>query len=268
MRVWIPILISILAAPLAGRAQVSPPGAGSAPKSPLEWVRESIDYHAKPGDTEARFAFAVTNVSDANILIENVTTSCGCTVASLPSKPWTLLPHEGGEIDIHVDLRGKRGILQKTAVVYGSFGNKILNIKVTIPDPPTLSQQVGDKRAMNIVAAQTDRQAVFKGDCAECHSKPSRGLTGEALYKAACAICHDSAHRASMVPDLALLNKPVTREYWRSWISYGRVGSLMPAFREADGGPLSTDQINSLADYLVVRFPLQRNSVSRNFKVE
>jgi len=98
--------------------------------------------------------------------------------------------------------------------------------------------------------ALTDRQAVFKGDCAKCHVEPAVGKTGVGLYQAACAICHDSQNRASMVPDLRHLKHPTDREHWIKWTSFGRPGSLMPAFAQSEGGPLTDAQIDSLASYL------------------
>jgi len=54
-----------------------------------------------------------------------------------------------------------------------------------------------------------------------------------------------------MVPDLRNLNHSTDRIYWKVWTTQGKVNSLMPAFARAEGGPLTDDQINSLADYLV-----------------
>lgn len=99
-------------------------------------------------------------------------------------------------------------------------------------------------------AALADRQAVFKNDCATCHLTPTVGRTGEALFRAGCAICHEAPHRATMVPDLRALKVQPTRDYWVQAIAHGKPGSLMPAFAESEGGPLTQSQIDSLADYL------------------
>ena len=63
----------------------------------------------QPGQDTAVFVFRVKNVSSEAITINQVRTSCGCTVASLPRKPWTVAPGTGGEIKLTVDLRGKSG---------------------------------------------------------------------------------------------------------------------------------------------------------------
>ena len=53
-----------------------------------------------------------------------------------------------------------------------------------------------------------------------------------------------------MVPDITKLTVPTNEEFWRTWITYGKPGSLMPAFAQSQGGPLTDIQIASLATYL------------------
>jgi mono/diheme cytochrome c family protein len=107
-----------------------------------------------------------------------------------------------------------------------------------------------EQRAAAMKAATVDRQAVFKGDCASCHLPKVEGKYGQQLFEAVCAICHEAKHRATMVPDLHNLNVPTNEEFWRTWITAGKAGSLMPAFATSQGGPLNDLQIASLAAYL------------------
>ena len=72
---------------------------------------------------------------------------------------------------------------------------------------------------------------------------------------AACAVCHEAKHRASMVPDLHNLKVPTSEEFWRTWITAGKAGTLMPAFATSQGGPLNDMQIASLAAYLNAIIP-------------
>jgi mono/diheme cytochrome c family protein len=53
-----------------------------------------------------------------------------------------------------------------------------------------------------------------------------------------------------MVPDLRALKKTTSRDYWLTWITHGKPGTLMPAFAAQAGGPLTDAQIHALADYL------------------
>lgn len=213
-----------------------------AASTPLSWDALAKTHQAEPGEALAHFVFSVTNVSSTTVVINAVRTSCGCTVAKLPSMPWVLAPGTNGQMEVNVDLRGKRGTISKVVSVDASGGVQLLTVNVTIPEP--------DPRENNRMMAQADRQAVFRGECATCHVQPAVGKRGPELYAAACGICHEAAHRASMVPDLHALGKPTDPAYWRSWITLGKVGSLMPSFAKVLGGPLDEEQVQSLVDHL------------------
>jgi mono/diheme cytochrome c family protein len=190
-----------------------------------------------------------TNVEPATVVILNVHPSCGCTTAELPPTPWMIPPGSNGMIKLSVNLAGKQGSLFKTASVTTDRGNKTLMLRIDLhPAPvPTLTE---DQRMAGMIAAKADRQAVFKGDCATCHVPKIEGMYGPQLFHATCAICHEAENRATMVPDLAKLKVPTDREFWKTWITFGKPGSLMPAFATSQGGPLSDFQIASLAAYL------------------
>jgi mono/diheme cytochrome c family protein len=117
---------------------------------------------------------------------------------------------------------------------------------------------MGDtERLKNMQLALADRQVVFKNqECAKCHAEPAKSKTeGRLVYAAVCATCHNSHLRAAMVPDLRTLSHSTDANHWRTWITYGRAGSMMPAFAESEGGPLNEQQINSLVDFMVRAFP-------------
>ena len=223
------------------------------PDTILEWDATEKEIHAKPGDLDMAFSFAVTNISETNVTINWVRPSCGCTVAKLPPTPWTLKPGEGGHIDFNLDIRGKFGTLAKYVSVDTSLGQKMLQIKAIIPQSTAALGM--DSRAKNMQLAMADRQVVFRGDCASCHATPTVGKKGEQLYSAACAICHDAPHRATMVPDLRALKKATGVDYWAFWIANGKPGTLMPGFAKAHGGPLDEEQIRSLAEFMFEKFP-------------
>lgn len=233
------------------------------PDGILKWDADTKEYLIKAGETNAHYTFAITNVSSSNLVITAARTTCGCTVAKLPSLPWTLKPGDRGEIVADVDVRRKVGVLNKPVTVETLSGFKIFTTRTTIPhlangDPSQFPDPGGERavdRARNLALAASDRQAVFKGDCATCHVEPARGKMGEELFAAACNICHDGPNRASMVPDLAAIKVPRDRAYWKLWITEGKQGGVMPAFATSKGGPLSDAQIDSLADFLVKKFP-------------
>ena len=233
-------------------AAIPPVVAPLASLAPLVWDSELKTLTTKPGQEFAEFTFSVTNVSDGEVTIDRVQTSCGCTVAKMPSTPWHLASHASGELGITVNLAGKAGTFYKsTYVISTNFPIKELKVQITIPEGPEMA------RAENMRIAMADRQAVFKGDCAKCHSVPTQGKLAKELYTTACAICHDPTTnpRASMVPNLHALNHPTDYNYWKSSIANGKPGTLMPAFAMQQGGPLTDEQIESLARTLEKTFP-------------
>jgi mono/diheme cytochrome c family protein len=180
--------------------------------------------------------------------------------------PWHLPPGTNAPLEINLNLAGKFGVVMKSITVDSTAGTKTLIIKANVPTPAAQPLAVpataGGKvmeseadRARNQQLALVDRQAVFKGDCASCHVTPGVGKMGAQLFTAVCGVCHEAEHRASMVPDLKNLPHATDADHWRGWITYGRVGSLMPAFSKAEGGPLTDEQIASLVGYLVTSHP-------------
>jgi mono/diheme cytochrome c family protein len=222
------------------------------PPNSLSWDSESKEHQAKIGETNAHFTFWLTNVCDKEVLVNSVRTSCGCTVAKLPETPWRIAPGSNGPIMVTVDLRGKRGKLTKTVTVDTTAGIKSLLVAAIIPADPNMDPAMN--RSQNMQLALADRQVVFRGDCARCHVEPTRGKMGKELYANACGICHEAEHRASMVTDLKTLKHPTNLEYWTHWIKEGKPNSLMPAFAPEHGGPLTHDQIKSLAEWLTENY--------------
>ena len=125
-----------------------------------------------------------------------------------------------------------------------------------------MANSMGDtERLKNMQLALADRQVVFKNqDCAKCHADETKGKTdGRQIYAAACSVCHESHIRAAMVPDLKRLTHPtMDAEYWRNWVKFGKPGTMMPAFAQVEGGPLSDAQVESLVEFLQRAFPARR----------
>ena len=257
------------AAPVAPRPAVAgTPAPTPAKATALVFDAETKDYHAKPGESSAPFTFHCTNVSSSEVLINRLSTSCGCTVAQLPNQPYKLAPGASVPISVSLDMRNKMGTVAKTVSVDSSAGFKSLLVRAHIP-PATNNiaghspggNNMGD-RARNIQTALADRQAVFKGNCAECHVDKARGKMGQELYVAACGICHDAEHRAAMVPDLNVARTARDLAFWQKWIMEGKAGTMMPAFAAAHGGPLTQEQIDSLTIFSYQSFPKEPPAVA------
>lgn len=229
------------------------------PRPALAWDAESKEYTSKPGERYANFSFAFTNTSANEVAINSAKSTCFCTVAKLPKEPWPIPAGSNGAIEVTMDLAGKHGTIMKAVIVDTTAGRQTLMVKTTIA--PALA--AGDAamkdadRLKNMQTAMADRQAVFKkAECASCHADPAKGkVLGQEVYAAVCSSCHDSPHRATSVPDLHALPHPTDAAHWEKWIRYGRAGSMMPAFAQAEGGPLNEVQIGALTNYLARTIP-------------
>jgi len=200
---------------------------------------------------KANFLIAFTNISLDKVAIMDVHPSCGCTTAEVPQAPWIIPAGGSGQIpvSVNVTITGNQGTLFKSVKISTDKGSKDVYLRISFQPvtPPTLSD---DDRMKFIMASRADRQAIFKGDCADCHVKKGEGKYGKALYDADCAICHEANPRATMVPDLTKLKVPTNPDFWKQWIAHGKPGSLMAAFSQAENGPLNDMQIATLAYYL------------------
>lgn len=250
-----PIVRPPAGAPVATPGHPTPPPAGPAMRPGLlAWDAEAKEAAVALGTAEVPFAFLVTNVSPEPVTILSVSTSCGCTAAKLATLPWTLAPGAKGKIDVVMNLAGKRDVIIKTVTLNTDHGFKTLTVRTDIQEPPAGAMNQAD-RLKNLQIASANRQAVLHGACASCHATPALDKTGGALYQAACAICHEATHRAASVPDLKQLQKATDAGYWRSWITAGAQGKLMPAFAIEHGGILDAAQIDSLVKYLTETIP-------------
>jgi hypothetical protein len=228
----------------------------------LVWTPPSQFYTATNGTIGAKFTFNVKNASPSEYVIDDIKTSCDCTTAGMPSRPWRLAPGETTQFQAIVDLREymqgvtSSDVVLKEVYVFSTNATNTLSIAITIP--PGLSNKMtkGEiDRIWGQQLASVDRQGVFRGTCANCHLTPAFGKHGENLYHTTCGICHDDAHRAPMVPDLRALKTEIDTNYWRTWITYGKTNTLMPAFLNSEGGPLEAAQIDSLVAYMTNAFP-------------
>jgi cytochrome c553 len=230
------------------------PNVGPLPAGILAFDSESKEYTTKSGEIIAPFLFNLTNISATEVTVTYVQTSCGCTTAQLPPMPWKIPPGGIGEIPVNMNVQGKSGMVLKTVTLHTDKGQKPLMVKanITLPDPKLMSPA---DRERNQLLAKSDRQAIFKGDCARCHVEPVIGKVGKELYTTACGICHDAEHRATMVPDLQRLPNDTNADYWKLMVTMGKPNTLMAAFAQSQGGPLSDAQVTSLVDYLVATVP-------------
>ncbi|MDX2185512.1 MAG: DUF1573 domain-containing protein [Opitutaceae bacterium] len=249
-------LILLLAPAAANESQSTPPAAGTPAsgqvRASLTWSPSHPRIEAAVGDKEVEGGFELKNMGDTPLLLTGVHASCGCAfveIGTLPRSPQTLAPGETIKARVRIDLTHKYGPFAKS--VYLTTDRGAFEIRVDVIQSGERKHAHDDIRMANMAAAKADRQAVFRADCARCHSPEPTLLDGQTLYLKTCAICHESPNRAEAVPALVLGQVPGRLEnYWETWTREGRDGTMMPAFEKTKGGPLSEEQIAALLRFL------------------
>jgi hypothetical protein len=102
------------------------------PQGLLAFDAERIQATVHEGDEQAHFVFNFTNISSKEVIIDAVTTSCGCTTAELPQMPWIVPSRAKGQIPVTMNVLGHTGKVSKTVTVVAAQGSKTLNVEANI----------------------------------------------------------------------------------------------------------------------------------------
>ncbi len=90
---------------------------------------------------------------------------------------------------------------------------------------------------------------LFHQACVQCHGQNGEGLVGPALNAADLLVPEPGQTRP---PRLIQKNYAGDlRSYIEGTVTYGRVGTVMPAWGQVAGGPFRPDQIHALATYIM-----------------
>ena len=86
---------------------------------------------------QVSYTFRFKNTGNAPLIINKVTTSCGCTATKFSDKPYA--PGEEGKIDITYNSTGHSGFIDKTATVICNAipSRTVLHIKASVYGPET-----------------------------------------------------------------------------------------------------------------------------------
>ncbi|MFZ4520390.1 MAG: DUF1573 domain-containing protein [Bacteroidales bacterium] len=83
------------------------------------------------------YSFSFKNSGKSDLIIAEVTTSCGCTVPSYPKTP--IRPGEEGTVKVAFNSNGKRGYQSKNIIVAANTqpNTTVLRIKAQVVNPST-----------------------------------------------------------------------------------------------------------------------------------
>ncbi len=83
------------------------------------------------------YAFNFTNTGKSDLIIAEVSTSCGCTVPSYPKTP--IRPGGKGTVKVAFNSNGKRGFQSKNVIVASNTqpNTSVIRIKAQVVNPGT-----------------------------------------------------------------------------------------------------------------------------------
>jgi len=94
----------------------------------FKFDQETIDYGKINKGAAGERIFVFTNIGDAPIIIQNVQSSCGCTIPEKPEKP--IMPGEKGEIKVSYDTKRVGGFSKQITIFSNAkTARKTLKIK-------------------------------------------------------------------------------------------------------------------------------------------
>ena len=197
--------------------------------APLE-APLSVSFGAVSMGEVARTTFVLKNLSNEELTIESIISSCGCSTAQAERD---VIPASGNVVvTVIVDTAQKLGEIKKTLRI--SLANYRLPVIVSVE---------GQVSIPSMHHEGVKGVKLFSEKCISCHSKQGEGRQGLPLYLADCAMCHGTARQGSSAPALLAF-----RPDWMTTIRNGRIA--MTAFAHNHGGPLSEDQLASLQAFL------------------
>ncbi len=122
-------ILTIMIVVLAGFSTLT---AQNTPK--FEFKSEMIDYGEIEKGSDGVRVFEFKNIGDAPLIIENVYSSCGCTIPTWPKA--AIQSGESGKIEVKYDTN-RVGPIRKTITIYSNTDEptKALKIKGKILDP-------------------------------------------------------------------------------------------------------------------------------------
>lgn len=95
--------------------EIKNPGNGN---PEFEFVKNKFNFGKMIQGEKVSHVFKFKNVGDGNLVISNISTTCGCTVPEYPLKP--ILPGEESEIKVTFNSSGKLGKQHKTITIYSN----------------------------------------------------------------------------------------------------------------------------------------------------
>jgi hypothetical protein len=106
----------------------------------FKFEKETIDYGKINKGANGERTFVFTNIGEQPLIIENIKSSCGCTVPKKPEGP--IMPGEKGEIKVSYDTK-RVGGFSKSITIFSNAkkSRKMIKIKGIVNKEVTLQKE-------------------------------------------------------------------------------------------------------------------------------
>lgn len=94
----------------------------------ITFEKKEYDFGKIVEGESVSFDFKFTNTGKSDLVIADVSTSCGCTVPSYPKN--AIRPGQGGTVRVAFNSRGKRGLQTKNVVVVANTQPNVTPLKI------------------------------------------------------------------------------------------------------------------------------------------
>ena len=108
-------------------ALISLIGYTASAQAKISFKNETVDYGKIVKGSDGVRVFEFTNTGDAELVVTNVKSSCGCTVPKKPEGP--ISPGASGSIEVKYDTN-RVGPIRKTVTVYSNADEPIKALKI------------------------------------------------------------------------------------------------------------------------------------------
>lgn len=106
----------------------------------IEFEEDFYDFGKIIQGEKVSYSFKFKNTGKSDLIISNVTSSCGCTIGAFPKIP--IKPGESNKIEVMFDSENRRGFQSKTITVLSNAqpSTNTLKIKSQVILPEEINQ--------------------------------------------------------------------------------------------------------------------------------
>jgi hypothetical protein len=106
----------------------------------FKFEEETIDYGKINKGSNGERIFSFTNIGDAPLIIQNVQSSCGCTIPEKPENP--IMPGKKGEIKVSYDTKRVGGFSKQITITSNAkIARKVIKIKGLVEKTTLLEKE-------------------------------------------------------------------------------------------------------------------------------